>query len=75
MKFIRLASTLALAIGLLVSGGNLLAHGSGQSGSDDGLMVTRHFTGAWDQEDQESQGLTLEVIEQGDNSRRAVAYW
>ncbi|MDX2416416.1 MAG: hypothetical protein QNK19_03035, partial [Xanthomonadales bacterium] len=39
------------------------------------FMVTRHFTGAWAQVDQESQGLNLEVIEQSDDSRRSVAYW
>jgi hypothetical protein len=42
--------------------------------SDD-LMVTRYFTGLWDQVDQESQGITLQVIEQTDGSRVAVAYW
>jgi hypothetical protein len=46
-----------------------------QGNSNDGFMVTRHFTGAWDQVDQESQGLSLEVIEQVDDSRRSVAYW
>jgi hypothetical protein len=41
----------------------------------DDFMVTRHFTGAWSQVEQESQGLSLEVIEQADDSRRSVAYW
>jgi hypothetical protein len=70
-------STITLAIGLFSSGTNLFAHGSGSgSGSSmDELMVTRHFTGAWSQVDQESQGLSLEVVEQLDGSRRAVAYW
>lgn len=75
MKFIGLLSTIALTIGLITPGGNLYAHGSGSLGSEDVFMVTRHFTGAWDQVDQESQGLSLEVIDQGDNSRRAVVYW
>jgi len=75
MKIVRLISTITLAIGLFVSGANLYAHGSDSGGFMEGFMVTRHFTGAWDQIDQESQGLLLEVIEQGDDSRRAVAYW
>jgi hypothetical protein len=41
----------------------------------EGLIVTRHFTGLWDQVDQESQGIALQVIEQLDDSRRSVAYW
>ena len=47
----------------------------GPGGQADDFIVTRHFTGAWDQVDQESQGILLEVIEQTDDSRRAVAYW
>ncbi len=39
------------------------------------LMVTRAFTGAWDQVDQESQGLNLQVIARPDGSKAAVAYW
>ena len=75
MKIIRLASVITLSLGLTVSVTNLFAHGSGSIGTEDEFMVTRHFTGIWDQKDQQSQGLSLEVIEQGDNSRRAVAYW
>ena len=40
-----------------------------------GIMVTRHFTGIWEQVDQQSQGIALQVVEQLDDSRRAVAYW
>lgn len=69
----RLLITAGLVIGLLGSSQNLLAHGPG--GFSDEIIVTRHFTGAWDQVDQESQGLSLEVIEQLDDSRKAVAYW
>jgi len=64
-----------LVVGLLGSGANLFAHGSGSGESMDDFMVTRHFTGAWDQVDQESQGLSLEVIERSDGSRKAVVYW
>jgi len=75
MNFFKAVSIATLVIGLLCSVTNIFAHGNGQGDSDDGFMVTRHFTGAWDQVDQESQGLTLEVIEQIDDSRRSVAYW
>jgi hypothetical protein len=75
MKVIRLIPIIALAIGLLGSGTNLFAHGPG-SGNDMGsFMVTRHFTGNWAQTDQESQGLSLDVIDQIDDSRRSVVYW
>lgn len=73
MKVVRLFATFSLAMGLLLSGATLSAHGPGES--TDHFMVTRHFTGAWDQVDHESQGLTLEVIEQADDSRRSVVYW
>jgi hypothetical protein len=79
MRFYKLLLTAMLTIGMLGSGTNLFAHGSG-SGTGSGnamgdFMVTRHFTGTWDQVDQESQGLSLEVIEQLDGSRKAVVYW
>ncbi len=71
----RLIPAMILAIGLLGSGTNLFAHGPG-SGNDMGsFMVTRHFTGNWAQTDQESQGLSLDVIDQIDDSRRSVVYW
>jgi hypothetical protein len=66
---------LVLLIGLLGSNSGLFANGDDSDDHMYGLMVTRHFTGAWDQPDQEAQGLTLEVIEQADDSRKAVAYW
>lgn len=73
MTFFRLISVLALTIGAAFWGPNLFAQQS--NGSSDPIMVTRNFTGVWDQPNQESQGLTLEVIEQLDGSRRAIAYW
>ncbi len=77
MKTMMTIATIALAVGLFGSSANLFAHGMGTEpdGPADNLMVTRHFTGAWTQVDQESQGLNLEVIEQLDDSRRSVAYW
>ena len=75
MRVLRLISSVALAIGLVAFGANLSAHGNGSGDPPDGMMVTRHFTGIWDQVDQESQGLALQVIEQLDDSRKAVVYW
>jgi hypothetical protein len=53
----------------------VVAHDPGEIGPSDGMMVTRHFTGLWDQVDQEAQGISLQVIEQSDDSRTALAYW
>ena len=75
MRVIRLISIFALAIGLVTFGTNLSAHGTGSGAPPDGMIVTRHFTGIWDQVDQEAQGLALQVIEQLDDSRKAVVYW
>ena len=68
---------LALLMTLGFWAGKSLAHGpdSGRIGPADGLIVTRHFTGIWDQVDQESQGMALQIVEQADGERRAVAYW
>ena len=75
MKVIRLIPIIALAIGLLGSGTNLFAHGPGSDDGMDSFMVTRHFTGNWAQTDQESQGLSLDVIDQIDGSRKSAVYW
>ena len=71
MKALGFISILTLATGLLSFSANLFSHGQGPGS----LMVTRHFTGAWEQTGQESQGLSLEVIGQFDDSRKSVAYW
>jgi hypothetical protein len=75
MKVIRLISSVALAIGILGSSTIASAHGPGSGSTDDGFIVTRHFTGIWDQVDQEAQGLALQVVEQLDNSRKSAVYW
>ena len=77
MNTTRLISAITLTIGLLASATGIFAHGpgTGPDTSVGGLMVTRHFTGSWEQVDQESQGLSLEVIAQLDGSRRSVVYW
>lgn len=39
-------------------------------------VVTRFFSGLWDQPKQESQGIVLQIIDQEeDNHKKAVAYW
>jgi len=49
--------------------------GNGSFGPAEGMIATRHFTGIWEQVDQESQGIALQVVEPLDGTRRAVAYW
>lgn len=39
------------------------------------IIVTRHFSGLWDQPEQESQGISLQIVHQNDGSPAAVAYW
>ena len=37
--------------------------------------MTRNFTGGWAQTDHESQGISLQVIDQASGDKMAVAYW
>jgi len=61
---------------IVMPGAGLLAqNGNGAYGPADGMIVPRHFTGLWDQVEQESQGIALQVVEQASGARRAVAYW
>jgi len=39
------------------------------------VVVTRNFTGLWNQTDHESQGLNLQVIDQTSGDKVGVAYW
>jgi hypothetical protein len=39
------------------------------------VVVTRNFTGLWNQTNQESQGLNLQVIDQISGDKIAVVYW
>ena len=39
------------------------------------VMVTRNFTGLWDQTEHESQGINLQVINQDSGEKVGVAYW
>jgi len=38
-------------------------------------LITRHFSGVWDQPEQESQGIILQIGEQGDDEKVGIAYW
>lgn len=75
MKVLQCILATTLSLGLLGANANLFAHGSDSDSSMNEFMVTRHFTGSWEQVDEQSQGLSLEVIEQLDDSRRSVVYW
>ncbi len=39
------------------------------------VVVTRNFTGGWDQPNHESQGLSLQIIEQAAGDKVGIAYW
>jgi len=39
------------------------------------VIVTRSFTGLWDQPEHESQGINLQVIDQAGGEKAGVAYW
>jgi len=39
------------------------------------LVVTRYFSGLWDQPKQENQGIVLQIIDHDVETKRAVAYW
>ncbi|MCW8872017.1 MAG: hypothetical protein OQK01_05300 [Xanthomonadales bacterium] len=75
MKLFQRTARLFLLIATVTSPALLFAHDSSSIGPSEGMIVTRHFTGIWDQVDQEAQGIALQVVEQLDDSRRAVAYW
>ena len=38
-------------------------------------LITRHFSGIWDQPEQESQGIILQIGEQDGDKKVGVAYW
>jgi len=39
------------------------------------VIVTRHFTGLWDQTEHKSQGINLQIVHQESGEKRGVAYW
>lgn len=41
----------------------------------DHVMITRNFSGLWEQPDHESQGLVIHITEAPDESKLAVVYW
>jgi hypothetical protein len=70
-----LVSILILGLALVSSG--LFAHGSGTGPADspEGVVVTRHFSGLWEQPEHQNQGFTLHVVHQFSGERIAVAFW
>jgi len=38
-------------------------------------LITRHFSGVWDQPEQESQGIMLQIGEQDGDEKVGLAYW
>ena len=38
-------------------------------------LITASFSGIWDQPEQESQGIILQIGEQGDDEKVGIAYW
>lgn len=66
-----------LILGLASVSSGLLAHGSGPGPSDspEGVIVTRHFSGLWEQSEHQNQGFTLHVVHQYSGERTAVAFW
>ena len=75
MKIAGLLSSMAFTLGLFAFGSNVAAHGPDTEEFSGQLIVTRHFTGLWEQIDQENHGLSLHVIEQADDSRQATIFW
>jgi hypothetical protein len=39
------------------------------------VIVTRNFTGLWDQTEHKSQGINLQIVHQDSGEKRGVAYW
>jgi hypothetical protein len=39
------------------------------------LIVTRYFSGLWDQPKQENQGIVLQIVDTDPERKNAVAYW
>ncbi len=39
------------------------------------LLVTRNFSGLWDQPAHESQGINLQIVDQAGGNKAALAYW
>lgn len=74
-KINNLVLAALLSAGLISISPSTNAHEPGAAAAPEGMIVTRHFTGSWDQVDQEAQGLSLDVIEQYDGVRKSVVYW
>lgn len=77
MKNVHRFFALVFLLGSITVSSGLMAHGPGEGpGEATGdIVVTRHFSGLWDQPDHQSQGFTLHVVHQFSGERIAVAFW
>jgi hypothetical protein len=66
MNFLRFTLVSAVVLSVSMWSVCLAAHD---------FIVTRHFSGLWDQPEQESQGISLQIVHQDNGSPSAVAYW
>ena len=41
----------------------------------DDPLITGSFTGVWDQPEQESQGMTIQIGEQAGDKKVGIVYW
>ena len=73
---IRLLFSLLFLIAAATASGPVVADDDEDYGNEN-LVVTRYFSGLWEQTRHESQGIVLQIIDQEDDDGdpRAVAYW
>jgi len=71
MKTVEWLSLALLLVGISFIPVDVTAHVTGSNGSPDGLIVTRHFSGIWDQVDQERRTAWIHADQS--RSRRAIA--
>jgi hypothetical protein len=75
MNYFKRALGGMLLCGLTAVSAGLLAHGSDTSEALEDLIVTRHFSGLWEQPEHETQGFVLHIVHQYSGERTAVAFW
>jgi hypothetical protein len=66
MRIWQMMVKAVIALSILPGAASIAAHE---------MIVTRHFSGLWDQPEQESQGISLQIVHQDDGPPSAVAYW
>ena len=69
----RFTMSIRILFSLIVLGWAIVTTTPASAGD---VVVTRYFSGLWDQPKQESQGIMLQIIDQEeDGKKKAVAYW